>query len=208
MEVLDLVRELPMNFAPGTRHSYDNTGYYLLGMMIEAVSGKPYAEYLREVIFAPMAMQATLANDYDAIVPHRAQGYLYHDGQFVNKGFYDVSNTFSAGILLSTVGDLLRWRASWFSDVILNETYRKLWWTVHPSAANNERENHYSLGLGWFMVDSPLGTFYGHNGGITGFASALLYLPHRDLMGVVLCNSNAIENPHQIALDVIVKLES
>jgi len=206
-QVLDLVRDLPVNFAPGTRHSYDNTGFYLLGMVIESVTQKAYAEYLRELIFAPLGMTATQGNDYAKIIPHRAQGYNYRDDAFYNKGFYDISNTFSAGVVLSTVTDLLRWRVSLFDDSILNNHYRQLWWTPNLSAAENERANHYTVGLGWFMVESPLGTFFGHNGGITGFASAFLYLPPTQTTAVVLCNTNAIENPHQIALDVIQQLQ-
>lgn len=205
-QVLDLVRNLPLNFAPGTRHSYDNTGFYLLGMVIESVTHKPYADYLKELIFTPLGMTSTQGNNYDQIIPHRAQGYNYRDGVFYNKGFYDISNTFSAGVLLSTVRDLLRWKSTLFDDRILNAEYRKLWWTQHLSAEANEKAYHYTLGLGWFAVESPLGTFWGHNGGITGFASAFLYLPETRTTGIVLCNSNAIENPHQIALDVITQL--
>ncbi len=206
-QVLDLVRDLPLSFPSGTRHSYDNTGFYLLGMVIEAITQKPYAAYLKELIFTPLGMTSTQGNNYDQIIPHRAQGYNYRDGMFYNKGFYDISNTFSAGVLLSTVRDLLTWKASLFDNRILNADYRNLWWTPHLSAEANEKAYQYTLGLGWFAVESPLGTFWGHNGGITGFASAFLYLPKTQTTGIVLCNSNAIENPHQIALDVIAQID-
>jgi CubicO group peptidase (beta-lactamase class C family) len=205
-EVLDLVRDLPLSFTPGSRHSYDNTGFYLLGMVIEAVTHKSYGDYLHELIFEPLGMTSTRANNYDQIVPHRAQGYLCRDGAFFNKGFYDTSNTFSAGVLLSSVRDLLTWQASLFDDHILNAEYRKLWWTPHLSQEQNEKAYHYTVDLGWFMVESPLGTFLGHNGGITGFASAFLYLPESQTTGIVLLNANHIENPHQIALDIIAQL--
>lgn len=195
-----------MSFAAGTRHSYDNTGFYLLGMVIEAVTQKRYADYLSEIIFAPLGMHSTRGNDYDQIIAHRAQGYNYRDGVFYNKGFYDISNTFSAGAILSTVVDLLKWQACLFDDRILNTEYRKQWWTPQLSEAGNEKNDHYTVGLGWFMVESALGTFLGHNGGITGFASAFLYLPDTQTTGIVLCNTNHIENPHQIALDVIAQL--
>ncbi|MCA0454120.1 MAG: beta-lactamase family protein [Chloroflexi bacterium] len=207
-EVLDLVRDLPMNFPPGQRHSYDNTGYYLLGMVIESVTKQPYADYLRDLIFTPLGMTATRGNDYDAIVPHRAQGYSYVEGQLINKHFYDISNTFSAGVLLSTVRDLLTWRKSWFDSSILNADYRKRWWTPHLSAEANEKAYHYTVGLGWFMVESTLGTFLGHNGGIQGFSASLLYLPETQTMGVALYNRNDVDNPHQLLLDLITKLQA
>jgi CubicO group peptidase (beta-lactamase class C family) len=202
-QILDLVRQMPLDFPSGARHAYDNTGYYLLGMLIETVTGKPYADYLKELIFDPLGMAHTQGNTYERIIPHRAQGYVYRDGVMQNKDYYDISNTFSAGVLLSNVRDLLKWRASLYDDSILNADARRLWWTPHPSGEANERRYVYSVGLGWFMVDSELGTFLDHNGGIQGFASALLHFREADITAVALLNASHIEDPHQIALKVI-----
>ncbi len=206
-EVLDLARNRPLDFDPGTRYSYDNTGFYLLGMVIEAVSEQAYADYLQDEIFDPLAMLQTQGNDYEKIIPHRAQGYAYHAGKFRNKPFYDTSNTFSAGILLSTVQDLLTWQASLADDRCLQAKYRQLWWTPHPSQAGNEREFHFTLGLGWFMVDHPQGQFMGHNGGIPGFATAYMHFPQTDLTAAVMCNCDHIDEPHQIAIDVLSEMQ-
>jgi D-alanyl-D-alanine carboxypeptidase len=202
-EVLDLVRDLPLDFPSGTRHAYDNTGYYLLGMVIEAVTGMAYAEYLKELIFEPLGMTSTQGNTYERIIPHRAQGYIYRDGVMQNKDYYDISNTFSAGVLLSNVRDLLHWRVSLYNDSILNAHYRRLWWTPHLSQEANERKDGYSVGLGWFIVGSDLGEFYGHNGGIAGFASSWLHFRDADVTAVVLLNGSHVNDPHQIALKVI-----
>jgi D-alanyl-D-alanine carboxypeptidase len=202
-QILDLVRDLPLDFPSGTRHAYDNTGYYLLGMLIEAITGKPYADYLKELIFEPLGMAHTQGNAYERIIPHRSQGYVYRDGIMQNKDYYDISNTFSAGVLLSTVRDLLRWRTSLYDDRILNADTRRRWWTPHPSGEANERKYGYSVGLGWFMVDSEQGTFLGHNGGVQGFASALLHFREADITAVALLNASHVEDPHTIALKVI-----
>ncbi len=206
-QILDLVHDLPISFPAGTRHSYDNTGFYLLGMLIEAVTGQPYGAYLDTIIFQPLGMTHTLANDYDRIVPNRAQGYVYGkgDGSLHNKRFYDTSNTFSAGILLSTVRDLLTWAKALHSDAILNAASRDLWWTPHLSQTKNERETGYpyTLTLGWFIVDDPVAQFYGHNGGIEGFASAFLHFPATDISAVVLTNCNFVSTPHKLALDLL-----
>lgn len=202
-EVFSLVRDLPLSFAPGTRYSYDNTGFYLLGMLIEAVTGQPYGEYLRSTVFEPLGMSSTIANDYARIIPHRAQGYVLRDGVLANKDYYDISNTFSAGILLSTVRDLLKWSAALSTNAVLNDASRELWWTVHPSQENNERASHLSLTLGWFIVDHPKAQFYGHNGGIEGFASSLIHFPATGITAVVLCNGGQVSEPHQIALDLL-----
>lgn len=206
-QILDLVRDLPLAFAPGSRHAYDNTGFYLLGLLIEAVSGQAYGDYLGTRIFAPLGMNQTQTNAYDRIIPHRAQGYQYREGSFSNKAFYDTSNTFSAGNLLSTVQDLLAWSSSLFNDSILNELYRRLWWAPHPSQAGNEQEHQYTMGLGWFIVDTEAGQIYGHNGSIAGFASALLYAPALNSTAVVLCNAGHIHTPHQIALRALQTLK-
>lgn len=202
-QVLALVRDLPVSFPAGTRHAYDNTGFYLLGILIEAVTQQAYADYLKKIIFEPLGMTRTLANDYDCIMPHRAQGYVYGDGALLNKRYYDTSNTFSAGILVSTVRDLLTWASALHDDLILNAQSRELWWTPHPSKANNERQYHYALTLGWFIVDDALGQFYGHNGGIEGFASAFLHVPASKISAVALTNCNFVNEPHRILLDLL-----
>jgi D-alanyl-D-alanine carboxypeptidase len=202
-EILALVRDLPLRFEPGTHHAYDNTGFYLLGLVIEAVSGEPYADFLKRIIFDPLNIANTRANHYADIIPNRAQGYTYYKKTLANKAFYSTSNTFSAGILLSTVPDLLTWRASLFNDSILNVHYRDLWWKPHPSQAGNERDGGYSLGLGWFILDSPLGQLVGHNGSIAGFSSAFMYFPSSGITAVVLCNAQHVTEPHEIAYQVI-----
>lgn len=206
-EVLDFVRHLPLKFPSGQRVAYDNTGFYLLGMIIEAVSGQSYSEFLQQRIFELLGMSSTQANDYSKIIPHRAQGYNYYDDECQNKDFYSISNTFSAGVLLSNVRDLLMWQASLLNDSLLREPYRKLWWQAHPSAEKNEREYGYSMGLGWFIVDSPLGQFVGHNGSIQGFASAFMCFPVHDLAAIVLCNAGHIGEPHKIVFDVMRELK-
>lgn len=198
VEVLDLVRDKPLMFTPGARYHYDNTGYYLLGLLIEVVSGEAYADHLKRVIFQPLGMTGTQANDYARIIPRRAHGYKFRDGALYNKQFYSTSNTFSAGNLLSNPREMLRWRRSLFSDVILNAHYRDLWWTPHPSHAGNERALGFSVGLGWFLVESPAGTFAGHNGGIEGFASAFMYISKYDVTAIALCSAGHVSEPHRI----------
>lgn len=202
-EILALVRELPLRFEPGERVAYDNTGFYLLGLVIEAVSDMTYGAFLQEHVFAPLQMMTTGVNDYERIIPHRAAGYTLKDGDLKNKEFYSLSNTFSAGNLVSTVPDLLRWTDSLFDDRILSDDWRQRWWTPCPSEAENEREMGFSMGMGWFIVDNPAGQFVGHNGSIRGYASAFLHLLDHDITAVVLCNGDHITEPHGIALDIL-----
>jgi CubicO group peptidase (beta-lactamase class C family) len=206
-KVIDLVRHLPLTFPSGTSYAYDNTGFYLLGMVIEAVTKHSYGDYLAEIIFKPLSMSQTRANNYEQIIPHRAQGYVLREGVLYNKDYYDVSNTFSAGVFLSTVQDLLRWSSSLYSNDVLNAQSRQQWWRPHPSQTGNERELHFTVALGWFMLDLPVGSFLGHNGGILGFASSFIHFREQRITAVVLCNASHVEEPHEIALKVIQDLQ-
>ena len=202
-EVLALVNEQPLKFTPGSRNSYDNTGFYLLGLLIESICGESYADVLGRVIFKPMGMTRTRANDNPAIIPNRAQGYLFENEALHNKPFYSTSNTFSAGCAVSTAGDLIRWTDSLFNDTILEAHHRELWWQPNPSEAGNERHFNYTVGLGWFRLDTPLGMLYGHNGGIAGFASAYMHFPATGITAVALCNAGHIHEPHTLAFAAI-----
>ncbi len=107
--ILSLVRDDTLDFAPGTRWHYDNTGYVVLGMVVEKVAGQPYAEYLREHLWQPLGLTSTYYCDAAPIVPHRARGYDAARGALVNAAYLRVTQPFAAGALCSTVGDLAAW---------------------------------------------------------------------------------------------------
>lgn len=207
-EILALVRDQALKFEPGSLFAYDNTGFYLLGMIIEVVSGMTYGAYLEEHIFHPLGMINTQVNSDDLIIHHRAQGYVYQEDRLINKPFYSTTNTFSAGVLLSTIPDLLSWQSSWFDSSVLQRTWLEQWWLPHPSVQGNERQLGHTVCLGWFKVDSPLGQFLGHNGGISGFASSCLYFPDSAITAFVLCNAGHVTEPHKIALDIVKEVMS
>ena len=198
-EILQLVADLPLDFPPGSRHAYDNTGYYLLGLLIEQVTGESYGDFLSRSIFQPLGMTTTRINNPYAIVPQRAAGYSYQEGNLRNKEYYSPAGTFSAGVLLSSVADLSKWIASFYSDTLLSATSRKLMWTPHPSEAKNEREFNFTMGLGWFLVDHNNKHFIGHNGSIVGFSSSFSHFPADKLSVILLCNMADVENPHILA---------
>lgn len=202
-DILALIRNLSLKFEPGARHAYDNSAFYLLGLVIEAVSGQAYGDFLNERIFIPLQMFDTQTNKYSTIIPNRCQGYTYQNDVLSNKVFYSTTNTFSAGILLSTVRDLMRWQYSLFDDRILTGDLRQKWWTPHLSAEGNERQMSYSVGLGWFIVDTPMGQFYGHNGSIPGFSASFLHFPDIEVSTAVLCNAGHVTEPHKVAIQLI-----
>ena len=202
-EILALVRDQPLEFQPGDRFAYTNTGFYLLGMLIEAISGQSYGDYLKRTIFDPLGMTSTQYNDYDQVIPHRVQGYeLGPDGRLNNKAYRGANNALGAAGLVTSVRDLLRWRTSLFDDTVLNAEYRAQSWTPMLSAQGNEKEFGMTAGLGWLQLDGEYGKFWGHNGATDGFASTFLYFLDSDITVVVLCNT-MIDAMHTFAITAL-----
>lgn len=115
----DLLKEfykLPMEFAPGETWAYDNTGYYLLGFIIEKVSGKSYYRFIDERIFKPLGMNATTNTDTRPIVPNRAAGYEWVKDKYENRPVLLPTIGFSAGTIISSVEDMAKWDAALYSE--------------------------------------------------------------------------------------------
>lgn len=203
-ELLGYVADLPLLAPPGQRYHYDNTGFYLLGLLIEQVSGQSYGDFVAAQILRPLGMADSRANDPYAIVSRRAQGYSYDAEQAAvrHKPYYSPTGTYSAGVLLSTVADLAKFACALESDAWLSAASRQLMRTIHPSAEANERQLNFSVGLGWFFVDHPRGRFMGHNGGIQGFASSFIHLLNDGLTLILLCNQDKAAEPHEVLFEV------
>ena len=115
-ELLKMFFKLPLEFQPGETWSYDNTGYYLLGIIIEKASGKSYWEFLAERIFHPLGMTATRNTEPQPIVPNRASGYEWVNDHFENRPILAPFIAFSAGSILSTVKDMAKWDAALYGE--------------------------------------------------------------------------------------------
>lgn len=174
------IRDLPLEFTPGEQHKYSNSGYVLLGWIIERVSGQRYGEFLRENIFAPLGMNDSGYDEATALVPPRAAGYVPGPGGPVNAPFVDMHVPHGAGALYSTAADLLRWTQGLFGGKLL-------------TAASLEKlttpfKNNYAFGLGVSRPGSRKS--YSHGGGIEGFNAHLAYFPEGKVTVVVLANVN------------------
>ena len=183
-EILDLVAKEPLEFPPGERWSYSNTGYFLLGLLIEEASGKPYADFMAERVFGPLGMTRTRVNDLRAVVPGRAQGYEW-DGKGLRNGEY-VSPTqpFSAGALLSTVVDLAKWDAALSNASLLDEPTLRGMWTRTRLGKGGEAD----YGLGWQVSEAEGRPMIAHGGGIPGFSTQVCRFPGEKLSVIVLTN--------------------
>lgn len=166
-------QDLELEFEPGERFAYSNSGYYLLGLIIEEVSGKSYEEMLKEKIFAPLGMNDTGYDWHSPLIPKRAGGYEKGAGGFVNAGFLDMSVAYAAGAMYSTVEDLYKWDRALYTNQLLPEKYMNLFFEpAIPAFAD-------FYAYGWVIAQEAIGTstdslsIIWHNGGINGFNSHL-----------------------------------
>lgn len=206
-EIIALVKGLPLKFQPGEYSSYDNTGYYLLGMMLERITGQTYADLMQERLFRPLGMNATIMNNPKEIVPHRASGYRLLKNKLTNKPYYSPSVTYSAGGQLSSIEDMVKYERELFSPTLLQPSTLNLMWTIHhPLHRENWQSERYAeyvvAGLGWFMPDYPNKRVVAHNGSIIGFASNITRFIDERLTVILFCNLDKIVRPDAIAKEI------
>ena len=198
-ELLQLFFKLPLEFEPGDTWAYDNTGYYLLGLVIEQASGKSYWQFLDERIFRPAGMTATRSTDPRPIVPNRASGYQWQNNSFENRSVLTPFIAFSAGALLSNAEDLARWDAVLYTEKLLKKSSLEQMWTA--TTAKGRAAAPFGYGFGWF-VDSYHGhRIVQHSGGTPGFSS-VIYRFVDDGLSVIILTNHADRIVDQMAIDI------
>ncbi|MGD2071652.1 MAG: serine hydrolase domain-containing protein, partial [Gemmatimonadota bacterium] len=176
----------PFDFEPGTEWRYDNSGYFLLGMILEAVSGQSYEEYVTEHLFQPLGLERTHYCRNGPLVPGRVEGYdLGPDGALANDEILDMRWPYAAGSLCASTGDLVRWsRALHGGEVVSPGSYQAM---VEPAVLPDGESTGYGFGLG--VGDFHGHPFIAHGGGINGFVSYLAYFPEEDAHIAVVVNT-------------------
>lgn len=176
-----------LEFEPGTRFNYSNSGYFLLGAILEQVSGSSYEQLLKDRIFTPLGMNDSGYAHSETIIPHRALGYERSTHGLVNARFYDMSIPFAAGALYSTVGDLYLWDQALYGEQLL------------PANLRDElfKPNLENYGFGWAIFVPKPGspnageTIQMHGGAIFGFQSVIERIPGRKELIVLLDNTDS-----------------
>ncbi len=174
-----------LEFEPGSAYRYNNSGYVILGAVIEEVTGKPYETVLRERILDPLGMTASGYDHAETIIPKRAAGYARGLDGLRNASFIDMSIPGGAGALYSTVEDLYRWDRALYGSDLLSEEGKERMFT--PGLSN--------YAYGWSVAARPVGPdgaerrVIRHNGGINGFGTALVRIPADRVLVVLLDNS-------------------
>ncbi len=186
--MLELFSEPPFEFEPGDRYQYNNSGYYLLGVLIERLSGMSYTEFLEARFFEPLGLERTHYLRNGPLVPGRAEGYeVGEDGGFVNDEPLSMELPYAAGSLGASVLDLLAWQRALASGQAVSPAgYERM--TARGSLVN-EDPVHYGYGLG-ISEEHGLAKI-SHGGGINGFRAELALYPEEDLGIAVLINSGS-----------------
>jgi D-alanyl-D-alanine carboxypeptidase len=177
----------PLDFAPGEQAKYCNSGFNLLGYIIENVSGKNYWDFLAARIFGPLGMGTATNRDPVILVPQRADGYEWKNGAQHNRDF-NLTDIFAAGAIVMSLGDLAKWNASLEtgSDKLLTAASKTQMWT--PQRLNNGAAAQY--GLGWRVGEQEGRRNIGHSGSTSGFSASLQRYPDDRLTVILLCNSD------------------
>ncbi len=189
VQLVNISADSALQFKPGERFAYSNSGYLLLGYIIEKVTGKSYEQVLQENIFTPLKMNNTGYDHHGALLKNRASGYEKNGRRYVNADFIDMSVPHAAGALYSTVEDLYLWDEALYGNQLLRKENMVLLFTKHiPSGGG-----HY--GYGWSIGEMPLGNTaerietIGHGGGINGFNTQITRIPSNKSFIVLLNNT-------------------
>jgi D-alanyl-D-alanine carboxypeptidase len=183
-EMMDGWKDLPLEFEPGETFTYSNSGYFMLGAIIEAASGVDYETFIESRIFKPLGMKNSYYDRSDRIIPGRVQGYAQVEDGFINAPFLDMSQPYAAGSLASSVEDLALWDASLYTEKLLPREARQRMWT--PFRFNNGELSSYAYG--WGIGEHNGSPLVQHNGGIFGFSTAGIRMPDQQLYVSVLSN--------------------
>lgn len=197
LEMIDFFKDQPIDFEPGEEWRYNNSGYFLLGYIIEKVSGQTYEEYVKEHLLEPAGMVNSLYGNDRNILKNRAYGYQQGEHGYENADFLSMTQPYAAGSLMSTVEDMFRWNRALISGKLVSEESLVLAWTNYT--LNNGSMINY--GYGWMPGDVQGSPMIAHGGGINGFMTHEAYFPAEDLFVVLFLNCTCIgtEAAHKIA---------
>lgn len=178
--LINIFKQKPYDFSPGTYWRYSNSGYILLGYIIEKVSRQTYRDFVYKNILQKAGMKNSDLFRYDTILPHRASGYSRTQNGWKNSRIININISFSAGALFSTVEDLFRWNEALFSGKLIADT----------SLAKMNRPNHEDRGAGYGVfvenIEGRRAIF--HSGGLLGFSSYLIRYPEEAVSIIILTN--------------------
>ncbi len=196
-ELVEKFGSMDLEFEPGTGYQYNNTGYFLLSILIEKVTGQPFEQVLQEKILTPLGMNNTDVDDRSEIIKHRAYGYVKNLEGYTNASPMYMKNLQGAGNMYSTVEDLLLWNNALYGGKLLSKKSLQLMTEAHTQESDGwiaPYPNSYGYGLGIATLPAPSGKgkslkMYFHSGHISGFSSFMVHFPESHHTIILLSNT-------------------
>lgn len=187
-ELIDFFKNEPVDFKPGEKYKYCNSGYVLLGFIIEKVSGQRYEDFITHQIFEKAGMKHTFYANHEKIIKNRVSGYRDRDG-YVNTNYISFSIPYASGSIMSNVDDMLKWQNAIKNNVLLNPLFTEKAFTNY--GLNDGSKIDY--GYGWHIEKIKNKVVRSHGGSIFGFKSMGVYEPEEDLyvIGLSNCDCNS-----------------
>ncbi|WP_276482846.1 serine hydrolase [Paraflavitalea pollutisoli] len=188
--IIDHFKNAPLQFKPGTRYAYSNSGYTLLAAIIEKVSGQPFHQYMRKAVLDKAGLQRTYYEHEMTVIPGRVAGYTRDKGYYQNTYFQSISLGYGCGDLLSTVGDLYKWHQALYAyKLVSKQTLEKA-----QSSYTLPDGNPTGYGYGWIITTKFGMPYIKHEGQVSGFISLEGYLPGQDIFVAALTNLKSGED--------------
>lgn len=183
-QTVERFKSKPLEFKPGTKFKYSNSGYVLLGYIIERVTGQTYEDFLKENVFEPLKMLDTGSDHNDLLLKHRAVGYTRRGNVVINAPYIDMSIPTGGGSLYSTVEDLFLWDQALYAERLLGKGSYEAMFKPYATADWGD-----GAAYGWFIgKDKSNHRYMGFLGGINGFAAQIMRYPDQKVLVVVLSN--------------------
>lgn len=194
-ELINVFKNEPMDFEPGAQWRYNNSGYILLGYIIEKASGQTYADFIEQHIFKKLGMKHSYYGSQSNIIPNRASGYQPKEKGFANADYLSLTLPYAAGSLMSTIDDMLLWSQAIHNNTLITKENKQKAFTNYTD--NKGKPVYY--GYGW-QTDEINGTpTIEHGGGIFGYSTMGVYEPAQNVYVIVLTNTSG-SSPGDVAI--------
>ncbi|OBX27293.1 CubicO group peptidase (beta-lactamase class C family) [Gelidibacter algens] len=183
-EIIDAFKNEPMDFDPGEKFLYNNSGYILLGHIIEVVSGQTYADFIQKNIFDVVGMTDSYYGSMKTLIPNRASGYSRNENGYSNADYLSLTLPYAAGAIMSTIDDMLKWQNALSANSLVKKTSMEK--AIHGSSLNNGEPINYGYGLEEADINGSRSIQ--HGGGIFGYTTMGIFLPEEDMYVIALSN--------------------
>lgn len=183
-QMMGLWGNKPFDFKPGENYDYNNWGYYLLGQIIEIVTGKPWSQYGEPELLKPLGLNKTIFAHQTRIVPQRAKGYIHQKDSIINVPYRNILTFSAGGGLSSTIDELVKWTHLLHSGKVVSaESLRKM---TTPTQLKDGK----TVGYGYGLYVDKLGDYEKiYHGGTFGFGTYASYYPEKNIIIAILTNS-------------------